>query len=254
MTSANRMIPAHLTTMPKGNGESKRCLTGSSVAGQRDQSCARLSIGHYVVHDRGRGMLRIVHMALFAIGIWSAPLTAADAACSDSLGPGSTRVDASDPTAWARAWVPALERLALSIPALSPREEAWLQAERSSGNSDRWLRAEGSTEAYQQRAKRNADALLAFTRNVAAAPDRDQRARWLLLAQVALLETFSGGDIAVLLQRRVVRREAVPQSWVILAQNDRDLEATINSARAWTAHQIASCTLPAALGIQLSGQ
>ena len=60
---------------------------------------------------------------------------------------------AADPATFAATWVPHFERLYAGIPALSPKEEQWLEGERQAG-LERWVRAVSSQEYRSSRQNR----------------------------------------------------------------------------------------------------
>lgn len=78
--------------------------------------------------------------------------------CASKLGPNIEAVDAADSAAFAASWLPALAHLTAAIPALSPREERWLEEEMQA-RGDRWFRALDSREYAMKEARRDAGAI-----------------------------------------------------------------------------------------------
>src|SRR6476659_446505 len=67
--------------------------------------------------------------------------------------PSDQLVNAADSAAFAAAWLPAFAHLAAAIPALSPREEHWLEEEIRAPNAKRFGRALDSRERSLQMAR-----------------------------------------------------------------------------------------------------
>lgn len=180
----------------------------------------------------------------------SAPALAND--CREFTSEAVQLVPPDDHRSLARAWMPQLERYLGAVPALSPREEAWLMGELQSGNWNRISRAMATVEHHQMLVRRDAEYLVRFMRNVIAATDRTQQARWWLRIQSTLLFDVSEAVAALVAERRL-DTDALPRPWVAPGGNEANARSWLRSSRIWFANDIAMCALPAVFGLPLPG-
>ena len=172
--------------------------------------------------------------------------------CSHVLAPGREHVDAANSAVFSAAWLSALERLAAAIPTLSPDEEIWLE-KRMSGDPSRAVRDMVRRKYILQKVRQNAQGLAAIMRQITH--EQDQKAlveNWIMFVST-LLEQDSAYYLARLIAEQIVRREAVPDLWVMLMKDNADYEMIrdqVVCGRTTLAQNVLDCTLPPLIGVQ----
>lgn len=155
---------------------------------------------------------------------------------------------AADPAALAQVLLPQIERLHEAIPALSPREEQWLDNEMNRQDAVRLKRAFDSRENSIRRAKWDAGGLLASLQllNKVVTPQTPVRPVVMWANFVSTLIDDDGSlHLARLAALGVIRSDSLPQHWTIFGSAGQSLRDSIQGVRVMLATHILVCIIPA---------
>lgn len=174
--------------------------------------------------------------------------------CRDSIfAPFRVTTPPDNPRGLAQDWLPQFERFLNAVPALSPREEAWLNGELFSGDRNRLMRAREAPEFHQRAVRQDAESLVRYTRQALAATDRMQQVRWWLRLQGAVMHDVSQ-SIGVLTAQRQLNLNALPDIWRLPGPIAEVFEPNhVRLVREMLARDIGSCTVPVLLDLPLPG-
>lgn len=197
--------------------------------------------------ERGRSSRRGHTSQTVAILASVIALLSAQAAAQDNCG----SLYPADPAALAAELLPELERLYAGIPALSPREEQWLDEEMAA-SADRAKRAISSREHALREAKIDAGSLLGVVRqSILKGHNQAELTKgWIRFAHT-LIDDDSSLYLAGLVAEKVIQREAIPEDWTLWEGASTSLQNSIRWGRIGLARHVLICTLPSVLGISV---
>jgi len=158
---------------------------------------------------------------------------------------------AADPIALAQVLLPQIERLHEAIPALSPREEQWLDNEMNRLDAVRLKRAIDSRENSIRRAKWDAGGLLASLQllNKVVTPQTPERPVVMWANFVSTLIDDDGSlHLARLAALGVIKSDSLPQHWTIWGSTGQPLRDSIQDVRVMLAKHILVCIVPKVAG------
>jgi hypothetical protein len=131
-------------------------------------------------------------------------------------------------------WTPKFEKLNASIPSLSPKEEEWLKNELKSNEASRRFRVNNSTENYLRDVKRWTSMLQYLISNSETSTDK------LSFLAYELSDPFMSDRISVLIERKVLDKNALPSEWTLFGLSTQALDRT----RMHLVSFLSSCTIP----------
>jgi hypothetical protein len=139
-------------------------------------------------------------------------------------------------------WTPQIERLYDSIPALSPKEEKWLNDELKS-NLDRSTKAMGTQEFAMVAAKRQLGSLLGVIRFNLNGNKLLSHEGWVSLSYYLVSDPDAGFYINKLHRLGVVKDSVIPPIW-IYGSFDGINASTFNEGQRRLATHILGCIIP----------
>lgn len=139
-------------------------------------------------------------------------------------------------------WIPQIEKLYESIPALSPKEDKWLNDELKS-KFDRATKAMGTQEYAIVAAKRHLGSLLGVMRFQLSGGKRLHHDGWVNLSYFLISDPDSGFYMNRLLRAGVLKESDIPLIWVYGSLDGLNA-STFNDGQRKLATHILGCIIP----------